>query len=349
MHAPPEKVRRVCKPCLKRNQSFSKFEEYGVNIGRAEFVCIKLRKTNSEKSPENTKSEIAEYRDLADKIQDKVYNCEHSAPNDGCLRDCKEFISYKLQPIHYGLRFAIYEGQADTMRTCGHQTEELYKHPIYQCLKVLAPHTPFPSIAMMIYRFRYAAALTVSGFTEDAKKEADIGKKKLQSFLNDTSMARINASCLYGYVNVQLARLERNPTKEQVDYILEWINKGLEQVKEIPNGLVSNLWARMFLVKKSFLLLRIGLSGEDIYDEDNEVISCEDREAASQCLKEADEHWTNTDKRRIMLYKRAEAKIRWLGGDKKAALIRLQEAIELATHFKREEKNFQQIHQKWAS
>ncbi|XP_033727146.1 uncharacterized protein LOC117316590 [Pecten maximus] len=314
-------------------------------IERATTVYINIGMTDLEVE-RHVVGEITNYTNLADKIQEKVYNSSHSAPSENCLEECNTFIDYNLDKRYFDVRFAEYEGQADTLRTSKHLIKELYNHPVYECLRRLAPHTSFPGIALMIYKFRYASALAVSGRVQKAKKVADKGMEKLQLFLNQTSMARVNASCLYGYVNVVLAGISQIPQTEQMDDIKEWIEKGLEQVKAIKDNGVANMWARMFLVKKACVLLKIGLSGEDISGQD---ISHEDRDAARKSLEEAEEHWTNTDERRLMLYKRAEAKLQRLAGDKEAALESLRHAITIAHHFKREEESYQLILQNWTA
>ncbi|XP_021377594.1 uncharacterized protein LOC110465816 [Mizuhopecten yessoensis] len=317
-----------------------------INFEHANIVSIDQTTDQEERS---ISSQISEYRNLADIIQNNVYNSVQSPPSDACLTECKEFIAYRLPKSQYNVKFAIYEGQADTLRTSKCLDEDLCNHHIYKCLELLAPYTSFPCIALMITRFRYAGAFAVCRRVEDAIRKAEKGMEILRAFLNKTSMARVNASCLYGYINVQLAGFCVRSDVQQKESILEWIEKGLEQGKAITESEVSNMWMRMFLVKKTCCLLRIGLSGEDI-DPDKDDISREDRERARQCLEEAEEyHWTNTDKRRRMLCKRAKAKLHFLDGYKMAAQEYLRQAIRLAKGFKREEKSYLFVLQKWTT
>ncbi|XP_069106973.1 uncharacterized protein [Argopecten irradians] len=327
-----------CEQTSKRGHSPSK--ALVCDITHAQHVCINT--SSNVGNHQHTLDEIESYRNIADKIQTKVYNSDHSPPSEICLDECKDYISLKLDKRRYDEKFAIYEGQADTLRTCKHIEKDLCNHQVYDCLKLLAPYTSFPGIAMMIYTFR-----TNKQSVQDAKKKADEGVKTLEPYLSETKMARVNVSCLYGYTNVLLAAHDQKIPTEQTENIQEWIEKGLEQVKSIEICEVANMWTRMFLVKKALYLLRIGLSGEDISDQDAKDITEEARDSARRCLEKADEHWTYPDKRRRMLYKRAEAKLRWLDGDRQNARDSMKQAIKLASHFKREEQSFQHVLLKW--
>ncbi|XP_069135901.1 uncharacterized protein [Argopecten irradians] len=303
-------------------------------------------------------NDFVEYRTLADKVQEQVYQGKHIMPHIECLKECEEWLSCDLDRKVYGLLFAKYEGLADTLRTSSDVTEGLADHDVYKCMEKLVPRTSFQDIARMIYKFRYAAALAVSGKVDIAMTEARAGYETLRNYLEDKKMAKANSSCFYGYINVHLGEFSviaartNVYNREKKTYILTQIDEGLMQVHKIAdddrNIEIKNRWARMFLVKKAFCCLNIGLNGEDVFDPEELYIEKVDMDKARACLEKAKtQYWTNTDDRREMLYNRAQAKLIWLEGHHEEGIKTLKAAIEIAVKFKREKNNFQRILKKW--
>ncbi|XP_069126970.1 uncharacterized protein [Argopecten irradians] len=308
------------------------------------------------REPTEEHSDYTEYRKLADGIQKDIYEGKSLGPRSDCLQECRERISQNLKTEYYNIFFGISEGHADKLRTTSDLTEGLADHDIYKCLELFVPHTSFPKLARITYLFRHAAALAVSGNVELAKKEADEGYKALRPYLEAERHAKTITSCLYGRVNVYLGWFSAMAAKGQTsrqsmkDNIFPLINEGLDYVEKIKDSNSENKhrWIRMFLVKRAFVYLNIGLLGEDIYDTEELHITESDRTEAKKCLDDVKTHyWKTEESRRLMLYNRAEAKLLWIEGYKQEGIEILSAALEIAAGFKREKSIYQPILTKW--